>query len=172
MLYFETERLFIRSLSENDLGDFLDYRSDPEVVKWQGFGVWDEAEARAFLLEQAERRIADDDQWTQLGVELKADRKLIGDLAVQLHSDHSAHIGATLNARYQRQGFAREALSGLINYLHETLSTNAVIGLTDARNAASIKLLESLRFNFEKEDRDVPYKGEFCTEYTYRLLIT
>lgn len=171
MIYFETDRLFIRSLSENDLDDFLDYRSDPEVVKWQGFGVWSETEARAFLLEQAERRIADDDQWTQFGVELKAKRNLIGDLAAQLHSDHSAHVGVTLKARYQRQGFAREALSGLINYLHETFRTNAVIGLTDARNTASIRLLESLHFKFEKEEHNVPYKGEFCTEYTYRLLL-
>ncbi|MBX7150801.1 GNAT family N-acetyltransferase [bacterium] len=171
MVFFKSDRLSIRSLSEDDLENFLEYRSDSEVVKWQGFGVFGEAEARAFLREHNSKKIAADDTWTQLGVELITHRKLIGDLAVRLHPDCSAHIGATFHPSYQRQGFAREALSGLIKYLHDNFEVSAVIGITDARNTASIALLKSLHFTFVKEERDVPYKSEFCTEYTYQLIV-
>ena len=46
-------RLRLRWLREGDLPEFLAYRSDPEVARFQGWAPMDEAAARAFLREVA-----------------------------------------------------------------------------------------------------------------------
>ena len=45
----QTDRLLIRSITESDLADFLEYRSDPSVCEFQGFTPMTKARARRFI---------------------------------------------------------------------------------------------------------------------------
>ncbi len=169
MKYFETERLTIRPLCKSDITDFLLYRSDEAVVKYQDFGILNESEAESFLSEQESRIIMIDGQWTQLGIELKNESRLIGDCAVKLSKIANAEVGITLSPIYHGKGYAKEALTGLFKYIRVQFGISTVYGVVDSRNVSSNALLELLGFIREKEIADVPFKGGFCSEYCYRL---
>ncbi len=171
MTYFETERLLVRSLSENDLRDFVDYRSDPGIVIYQDFDILNESEAQAFLTEHAKRFVVADDSWTQLGVVLKVDKKLIGDCAIKLSSDNQAHVGVTISATYQKKGYAKEVLLGLFTYLKSRFGVQIIVGIVDSRNDHSNALMRGLGFELAKRVDEVPFKGTICTEFYYKLPI-
>ncbi len=54
-LQIHTTRLAIRNLDLGDLSDFIIYRSNPEVVKYQGFDVMTLEEAEEFIKDNSKR---------------------------------------------------------------------------------------------------------------------
>jgi RimJ/RimL family protein N-acetyltransferase len=171
---FSTERLTLRPLRATDLPAFLAYRADPEVARYQGFEPYTEAQAEAFIASQTNQPIpAPPGEWVQIGIARAADDLLLGDCA--LHRDgydpRLAEIGVTLDARHQGQGYAREALRGLLSFCFETLQLHRVMATMDVRNAAAVRLVEQLGLRREGHFRQNGwYKGEWCDEYQYALL--
>ncbi|MCB0833100.1 MAG: GNAT family N-acetyltransferase [Bacteroidetes bacterium] len=171
MQYCESTRLVLRQLQEKDLDDFLTYRSNPHVMKYQGFEVFNSTEALAFIREQMSRTNCPDEIWTQMGISLKTESKLIGDCAIRISPNGTAEFGITVSPAYQSKGFAKEALLTLLAYAKSTRSIRSAIGIVDERNRASIQLLTSLAFHLDKICHRVPFKGSTCTEFHYRLTL-
>ncbi|GAB4413597.1 MAG: GNAT family protein [Bacteroidia bacterium] len=144
-------RVLLRPLREGDLADFLAYRGDPEVCRYQGFGPIDEARARSFIREQHHFDIGRRGVWMQIGIENRHSRRLIGDCAVRFAAEEPriAEIGCTLHPAHQCQGYAREALSLLIGHLFRHQRIHKVIAVSDARNRPSIRMIIALGFTHE-----------------------
>ncbi|CAN5515936.1 GNAT family protein [soil metagenome] len=140
-----SERLLLRNLKESDLDDFLLYRSDPEVTKYQGFGVFDKKKAEEFILTQKDMEFGLEGEWIQLGIILISENKLIGDCAVNVRSK-KAQIGCTISKKYQRKGIAKETVLMLMKYLFEEFKVNTIIEAADEENIASLNLLKSIGF--------------------------
>jgi RimJ/RimL family protein N-acetyltransferase len=178
-MMIQSPRLILRSLSAADLEDFLAYRSDPEVLRYQGMGPMDREKATAFIEEMANLDLhthaIPPGKWLQIGIELTDSKKLIGDLALKFdaYEPRIAEIGFTLNPAYQRQGFGTEAATNLIQYLFTEKNTHRIIALTDVRNPASYRLLEKLGFRREAHYRKSYFDkmdGDWFDEYRYGLL--
>ena len=171
-----TTRLVLRRLSTADLGDFQSYRTDPEVGKYQGWNSTPDSEALEFLNEMAAAEELKLGDWFQLGIALREDNTLIGDIGVHISEDGTeAHVGFSVARRFQGQGFAFEAIECLITTILPRRGVGRVIGITDSRNAPSIKLLTRLgmaftnSFEFDEEGEgdtalafgmDIHAKGE------------
>lgn len=158
-----TKRLSIEPLDLHDLESFVGYRRDPAVAKFQSWDPSYSAEqAKALIQSQEGVLIPAVGNWLQLAIHDRLSGELLGDLAIHcLDENLSFEVGFTIASGHQKNGFAKEALSELLEKLVSVVGTKKVIANTDRRNIPSIKLLTSLGFQQEPE-RTVTeeFKGE------------
>jgi [ribosomal protein S5]-alanine N-acetyltransferase len=159
----------VRRLIASDLPAFHAYRADPELARFQGWSPMSESEAASFIAEVSDIDSLIPGQWIQLGIAHASDDQLLGDIGVYLSDDErSAEIGFTLRADAQGKGIATDAVRVTLQLIFAVAPVQIVRAITDARNHASIRLLERLQFAFASESSAV-FKGEPCTEYIYEL---
>lgn len=172
-LVIETDRLVVRHLEKKDLSDFLIYRSNPEVTKYQGFDVMNAIEAEAFIEDNALKNYGVPGEWVQYAIENRATGKVIGDCAIKLDQwdPRIAEIGITISHLEQKKGYAKEILIAILNFLFKEKVIHRVVEIVDAENIASIKLLESIGFRQEGHFiENIFFKGKWGSEYQYALL--
>ncbi|MGE0003376.1 MAG: GNAT family N-acetyltransferase [Candidatus Izemoplasmatales bacterium] len=144
-----TERLILRKLDPSDKPLVFAYRKDPEVSQYQSFVPHTLSDMNSFfsMISELPNQI---DSWFQLGIETKK-RNLIGDIGIHTIDEETIEIGYTLSKSYQGQGFAYEALSGLLPFWTLRYHKNCVIAIVETPNIPSKKLLMKLGFELEKE---------------------
>lgn len=168
-----TNRLIIRELLPTDLGDFHDYRSNPEVTKHQGFDVMDLKQAEGFIKKNAFNVFGKPGEWIQYGIENIETQKLIGDCAIKLdlYDIRIAEIGITISHLHQKKGFAKEVLTGILNFLFYKKEIHRVVEIVDIENTASINLLKSLGFRQEGHFlENIFIKGKWDSEFQFAML--
>ena len=170
---FTTKRLKIRNLEEGDPDDFHHYRSNPEIAKFQGFEPFSKKEAHTFILDQKNKIFGLPGEWVQYGIELMDYQAIVGDCAIKLQNQNPmiAEIGITIAYQHQKQGYAKETLSGILNFLFHVKEIHRVVETVDAENIASIQLLRSL--NFREEGfflENIFFKGKWGSEYQFAML--
>jgi RimJ/RimL family protein N-acetyltransferase len=165
-----TERLVLRRFVDLDLEQFLAYRQDPQVARFQGWSMLSDAEGQSFINEMQTSAIGIPGEWFQIAIAHKQSNLLIGDIGVQVDTGDltTVEIGFTLNCQEQGKGYAREAVSALIHLLFKLESINKIVAVTDSRNESSIRLLKRLGMRFSNSV-EVEFKGEWCAEQTFEL---
>ena len=161
------DRTVVRALRVSDLGRFHAYRADQTLARFQGWTPMAVDEARAFL--QATSAVTDliAGDWIQIGIADAGTDELIGDLGLFLaHDGLWAEVGFTLNRESQGQGHATRAVLTAVDLVLASSAAAEVRAVTDARNDASIKVLERAGFQFALQQQAV-FKGEACTELVY-----
>jgi RimJ/RimL family protein N-acetyltransferase len=164
----KTLRLVLRAFEPSDAITFATYRNLPEVAALQ---TWE-----GYLLEDAKKLIAQMQhfeqptafEWYQIAVTLEG--ILIGDLAFKLE-DQQAEIGFSFDPAFQKKGYAKEAVTALLEYAFNTLKLHRVHATTDPRNTASRRLLEQLGFRQEGHLlENFWFKGAWVDDLLYGLL--
>lgn len=174
-MQISTPRLLLRWLRPDDLEGFLEYRSDPAVLRYQSMSPMTREEAASFIRSQMDNELGRVGGYQQIAIERRSDGKLVGDCALKLQAGEPriAEAGYTINSRYQGQGYATEAVGALIGELFGALNVHKVTALVDARNPASFRVLEKLGFRREAHLRKSyydPIDGDWFDEYWYGLL--
>lgn len=171
-LNIQTQRLQIRNLKTSDVDDFFVYRSNPAVTEYQGFDVMSLEQSADFIASQKEKLFGKPTEWVQYGLENLATNTIIGDCAIKLHEDpRIASIGISISHLYQKQGFAKEALQGILDFLFYQKKIHRVEEIVDADNIASIQLLKSLGFRLEGHFvENIFFKGKWGSEFQYAIL--
>jgi RimJ/RimL family protein N-acetyltransferase len=170
-----TERLRLRSLEPEDAGPMFAYRSDPRVTAYQGWKPNSPEEIEAFIRSLARRGPDVPGGWFQVGIALRGDGELIGDVGVHVpvHDRRQAEIGITLAPGRQGRGYGTEALHAVLRYLFEELGKHRVFGSVDPRNARSIALMERVGMRQEAHHvRSLWFKGEWVDDVVYAILDT
>lgn len=163
------KRTVLRKVYESDLSHFQAYRCDPEVARYQSWELMTDAEARHFLQQVNTAAFLVPGEWYQLGIAELESNLLIGDIGICVDAgEQQAEIGFSLNRNYQKQGLARESVHAAIELIFEQRRVNCVVGITDERNLASIKLLRALSMK-QIETNETEFRGEPCVELTYLL---
>lgn len=170
-----TDRLILRKFKESDAETFFNYRTNPQVVLYQGEGWvnYKFEQALKFVLEQMNFEPGIPDTRFQIAIELKDAGNLIGDCAIHTlpQDTNQIEIGFTLNPMYQNEGFGTEAVKCLLGYIFTVLNKHRVIVITDVRNKNSIKLLEKIGMRKEGHFiKNAWNKGEYTDEYLFALL--
>ncbi|MGB3018779.1 MAG: GNAT family N-acetyltransferase, partial [Ignavibacteria bacterium] len=75
-LHITTERLTIRNLKPNDLEQFHEYRSNPDVTRFQGFDVMTLKESEEFIISMNRKSYGNPGEWVQYGIENNESKKL------------------------------------------------------------------------------------------------
>lgn len=165
-----TERTVLRRLCASDLPRFQAYRHEPGLGRFQGWSPQADADAAAFIQAMAVAPMFVPGQWLQLAIAARADDRLIGDIGLLLREDAAeAEIGFTLGTPSQGQGLAREAVAAALALVLEHTEVARVIGITDARNLASIRLLQRLGMRCIATQPAV-FRGEPCVEQVYAIV--
>ncbi len=172
-LQIHTTRLAIRNLDLGDLSDFIIYRSNPEVVKYQGFDVMTLEEAEEFIKDNSKKQFGNLGEWVQYAVTNVETGKLVGDCAIKLdqHDGRLAEIGITISPEEQRKGYAKETLTGILDFLFGQEDFHRVTEIVDADNTASIQLLKSVGFRQEGHFiENIFFKGKWGSEFQFTML--
>lgn len=134
----ETDRLILRTYKTQDLQDYYEYVSNPEVVKFEPY--------KPMTIEQAEKdlhyRIKSDEF---IAVELKENHKMIGNVYLGKRDFNTLEIGFVFNLKYQKNGYATEACKALIEKSFSE-GIHRIYAECDPDNIRSWHLLERLGF--------------------------
>jgi RimJ/RimL family protein N-acetyltransferase len=159
----------LRRLSTGDLAGFQSYRQDAELGRYQGWLPTPDEQARTFLAEMSQAPFPNPGHWTQIGIAEPEQGNLIGDVGVYMDEAATcAEIGFTLARSAQGRGVATAAISELLNLIFECSSAERVIGVTDARNLPSMRLMERVGMRMTATNEAV-FRGEACVEHTYTV---
>jgi RimJ/RimL family protein N-acetyltransferase len=170
----ETERLVLRPFEPGDLDALHAMQSDAEVARW----LYDEPrtleETRTLLgLKIAGHEVTEEGNWLSAAVIERESGDLVGDVSLRWFSvvHKTGEIGFMFRPAYQGRGYATEAARGLIAFGFEGMGFHRVIGRAEARNTASVRVLEKLGMRREAllvENEWV--KGEWQSEVVYAVL--
>ncbi len=172
-ILIKTDRLFIRRLSLKDLTRFHSYRCLPEVALYQGFDIMDREACKSFIEKYKIEQFGKPGNWVQYAIAIKENDELIGDCAIRLRSPDPriAEIGMALSPVFQKKGFAKEAMRGIMRWLFEERGVHRVVEITDAENIAAINLLKSLGFRQEGHFiENIWFNNKWGSEYQYAML--
>lgn len=159
----------MRRLSVADLVAFQAYRTDAELGRYQGWSAMPDPEACAFLEQMNRAPLFRPGEWAQIAIAEPQGLALVGDIGLYLAEDsRHAEIGYTLARHAQRSGLATAAVREAIRLTFASTAVEHVLGITDARNHASIALLERVGMR-KAEERVAEFRGEQCVEYVYVL---
>ncbi len=150
----ETERLILRDWHVSDIPDLIDGLNDLSVARWLALVP------HPYTGEAAEQWLAYCTQLIQAGdprhayelaVELRSERKVIGGVSVsrisRMHG--TAGGGIWLNARYQGQGYGREAFAEKVRLAFEDLGLRKLENGYFPGNEASKAMQERLGYRLE-----------------------
>lgn len=165
------QRLTIQPLAREDLLDFVSYRQDPEIAKFQSWDTnYSKEQALALIESQAGVLIPAQGNWLQLALHHAESNELLGDLALHSLTKDEFEIGFTIAKQHQGKGFAKEAASALVTHLFRELGAIRVIANTDSRNTASISVLIALGFVQDPSKSWVElFKNEMVTVHYFEL---
>jgi RimJ/RimL family protein N-acetyltransferase len=174
-LILRTERLNLRPFEERDIQPFWQYRSDPEVARYQGWVMPYTLEmAKDFYQQMSQAKPGTPPgAWYQLAIEPIETGQIAGDVAFYLleRDPRQAEIGFSLARPYQGKGYASEALRCLLDYLFFELDLHRVQANCDVENLPSVRLME--RAGMRREGQFIEnlwFKGRWSSEYWYAIL--
>jgi RimJ/RimL family protein N-acetyltransferase len=141
-----TQRLRLRRSTAEDAEAISVYRSDPAVHRMQGWERTDPAGVRAEIEEMAPRRPGEPGGWVQFTVEDRTDGALVGDVGLSPADGEAGviKVGYTIDPRFQRRGYATEAVAALVDYAFATLDADIVRAYAGTENAPSIRVMEKV----------------------------
>jgi len=154
----ETERLLLREFVREDLNDFFSLVSDPEVTRYTHDGGKTLDEVRTGMEERMFRDYKEHGygRWAMI---FKPTGQLIGFAGLKYLPDlGEVDLGYRLMKAYWGQGLATEASKALLAYGFDVLRLPRIIGMADAENKASIRVLEKVGFRFEKLTTEKDYQ--------------
>jgi RimJ/RimL family protein N-acetyltransferase len=159
----------LRRLTATDLTVFYEYRGDERLARFQGWSPMSKEAALKFIEEMEAAPLFQPGNWNQLGIADPDTDKLLGDVGLYVSGDGStAEVGFTIANEAQGRGVATAAVEAALTLIFSHTSVKKVLGITDIRNSASIRLLSRVGMR-QVEQREAVFKGEACIELVFCL---
>jgi len=144
MILLKTQRLYLRNVTSEDVPIMQDYRNHEACARYQRGQTKDYA-GIAELVERHKNRKLNLEEPVLVAVALKQTNEMIGEIVV-MPNKPTISLGYTFHYAYHRKGYAFEALSALIEKLHEDYPEWEFISLVEPENVPSIALLKKLGY--------------------------
>lgn len=144
MVFLETERLILRQLKQKDAIIMFDYRNNEICSRYQRGQTKDLESIRNLIDKRQSCQLTSDDNCI-LAVALRESDEMVGEIVV-MPNDGCFSLGYTFSYKHHRKGYAFEALSCLIDSLHERFPGMEFICFVEPENTASIALLKKLGY--------------------------
>ncbi len=168
----ETDRLLLRQITADDVGEVFALRSNPETMRYIPRPLAVTMEDASAHIQKINDAITTNEgiNWA---VTLKGDTKLIGIVGhyrIQWHNFRS-EIGYMLLPEYHGRGIITEVVKLLADYGFNQMNMHSLEAVIDPQNIASAKVLE--KNGFVKEAHFLEnefYEGKFLDTVVYSLL--
>lgn len=144
MTFIETDRLILRNVAVKDIDTMYNYRNNEICARYQR-GQTKDYEGIVALVEQRKGDVMGVNAPFMVAVALKDTDDMVGEIVV-MPKDGTISMGYTFHYAHHRRGYAFEALSALINLLHETYPEWDFICFTEPENEPSKALLMKLGY--------------------------
>ncbi len=142
----KTERLIIREQTVDDIDALYEIYSDKEITKYTE-GLYEDPREEADYLQ---KYINNQYRFYEYGIwalTLKESGQLIGRAGISLREGYDIpEIGYVIGKDYRRCGYAKEALTAIMDYASEEFEMRRFMAFTKERNRPSTGLLKSLGF--------------------------
>ena len=175
-LPLRTERLELRLFTDDDLDALFDMQSDEAMTRYLYWGPRSRDEVRDDL-ERIKGLTAIDDEGDaiRLAAVLPETGAVIGDIALWRTSRAHAQgeMGYVIHPAHHGHGYATEACEAMLQVGFEMIGLHRIMASADARNEASIRVMERLGMRREAYLRENEFvKGEWTDEVIYAMLAT
>jgi len=164
MKIFETDRLIIRKLNENDADNYFDMMGNPNVMNLLPRNAMSRIESNDHLagfLNPIDNN-SDKKVW---GIELKTGNELIGICAFIKNNHQEDEIGYHFREQFWNKGFGSEIAKELISFGFNVLKTNKIIADVDVKNDRSVKILAK----FMTPREEFFNESDNCTDRRYEV---
>ena len=169
-LPIRTERLELRVHRESDVDDMLQFRSDPEVVRYVPWPVSTRADVEEALVKRLTAgRVDVAGEWLILAIVFRETGQVIGEVLLKNNGEDAAELGYALHRSFHGLGLAREATEAMLDLGIREFGLRRITAELDERNTASAALLERLGFTLHRRYQE-EFKGEQCWALEYELL--
>ena len=160
-LILETDRLLLREFSPNDAKNLYNLNLNPKVIRYTGNSAFKSIdEAKKFLENYRDYELNGYGRWAVIN---KESNKFIGWCGLKYgEMENETDIGFRYFEEQWNKGYASESAKACLNYGFEKLNLKRIIGRAMKKNIASIKVLEKIGLEFE---RDVEFEGEEAVIY-------
>lgn len=153
----ETDRFFLRELTEEDATMFFELNNNSNVLKYTGDKPFsDIEEARNFLQNYKEYEKYGFGRWAIVD---KATNESLGWCGLKYHPEtKEVDLGFRIFEKYWNLGVATETAKACLDFGFSTLELQEIIGRAMKENLASIRVLEKCGMRFAKniliDDKD------------------
>jgi len=160
MINISTKRMIIRNFTPEDWRELQEIIVDKEASE---YAIYDypfptgekEVKEIANLFSQGDSFLA---------VYEKAEKKIIGYIAINSEKQFEYNLGYCFHSNYQEKGYATEACIAVVNYVFNNLNAEKFVTGTAVSNEPSCKLLTKLGFrktgesvtSFRKDEEGKP----------------
>lgn len=168
-----TQRLRLSPLTANDATAMYEYRSDPDVCRYQSFEPGSLGDVENFITGLQDNIFDTAGTWFQFAIRLQDSGQLVGDLGVHFCADdpRQVEIGITVSPAFQGQGFGTEAVTGILDHLFGSLQKHRVFASVDPRNLPCLALLKRVGLRQEAHFRQsLWFKGEWVDDLVFGIL--
>ncbi len=168
----ETERLYLRRVTKEDVNEIFALRSNEETMKYIPRPlVKTEEDAMAHIAMMDEK--INNNEGINWAITLKNDLKLIGLIGhYRIKPEHfRAEIGYMLLPEYHGKGIIVEAIKETVKYGFEIMKLHSIEAVIDPENLASEKVLQKCGFVKEAHFKENEYyEGRFLDSVIYSIL--
>lgn len=145
----ETKRLILRHPETQDAADYLEFCNTEFVLRYNAMTLKTREKVEKYLKDCREEILV---------LQLKESGKVIGEVNINEDSlrygVEAKELSYMLREEYSRQGYMKEALQAVIDYLFHQEKVTCVSARCFAPNEASLALLKSLGF---RQDGYIPH---------------
>lgn len=168
----ETERLILRRITNDDVNEIFELRSNPETMKYIPRPLVKTTEDALEHVTMIEEKIVSN-VGINWGITLKGSSKILGIIGYyrMQPENYRAEIGYMLLPDFHGKGIISEAVKRLIMYGFHDLKLHSIEAVIDPENAASEKVLQKCGFVKEAHLKESEfYEGRFLDKVIYSLL--
>lgn len=144
MIFLETDWLRLRNINLKDADEMFDYRNNEICSKYQK-GQTKDYDGIVALTERRKADTLTMESPSMICIAQKETDVMIGEIVV-MPNEGTISLGYTFSYKIHRKGYAYEALSALIEYLHEHYPEWDYVCFTETENVPSKCLLKKLGF--------------------------
>lgn len=168
----ETERLILRRITNDDVNEIFELRSNPETMQYIPRPLVKTTEDALDHIAMIEEKIISNIgiNW---GITLKGNSKVLGIIGYyrMQPENYRAEIGYMLLPDFHGKGIISEAVNRLIAYGFNDLKLHSIEAVIDPENFASEKVLQKCGFVKEAHLKEAEfYEGKFLDKVIYSLL--
>ena len=168
----ETERLLLKQITNDDVNEVFELRSNPETMKYIPRPLVKTTEDALEHIAMIGEKIVSNTgiNW---GITLKGSSKLLGIIGYyrMQPENYRAEIGYMLLPQFHGQGIITEAMKRLITYGFNDLKLHSIEAVIDPENRASEKVLQKCGFAKEAHLRESDFfEGKFIDKVIYSLI--
>lgn len=168
----ETERLYLRRISKEDVNEIFALRSNKETMKYVPRPLAKTEEEALQHIALIDSKI-ENNEGINWAITLKGNPKLIGIIGhYRIKSEHfRAEIGYMLLPEYQGKGIVSEAIKETVRYGFEIMKLHSIEAIIDPENFASGRVLQKNGFVKEAHLKENEYyNGRFLDTVIYSIL--